>query len=93
MMIKLLQGRLAFELEVEFKFQLPANVLHKKLDNDNNNINNRFTEMMSFSVDFVLWNWGWGWSISKGGVPLWLCIIIPQPSKAFIHPSIYLSIY
>lgn len=53
MMVKLLQGRPAFELEVEFKseyeFQLAANVLH---ENINNNNNNRFTEMMSFSVDF-----------------------------------------
>lgn len=50
MMVKLLQGRSAFELEVEFKseyeFQLPANVLHKKIDNNNKSNNNRFTEMM-----------------------------------------------
>lgn len=98
MMVKLLQGRSAFELEVEFKseyeFQLAANVLQEKINNNNNNNNNnRFTEMMILVLTFVMWNWvwswGWGWSIFKGGVPLWLCIIIPQPSKA----SIYLSAY
>lgn len=55
MTVKLLQGRPSFELEVEFKseyeFQLAANVLHEKINNNNNN-NNRFTEMISFSVDF-----------------------------------------
>lgn len=96
MMVKLLQGRPAFELEVEFKseyeFQLAANVLHEKINNNNNN-NNRFTEMMSFSVDFcdveLSLKLRLRLSIFKGGVPLWLCIIIPQPSKA----SIYLSTY
>lgn len=57
MMVKLLQGRSAFELEVEFKseyeFQLAANVLHEKINNNNNN-NNRFTEMMILVLTFVM---------------------------------------
>lgn len=57
MMVKLLQGRSAFELEVEFKseyeFQLAANVLHEKINNNNNN---RFTEMMILVLTFVMWN-------------------------------------
>lgn len=57
MMVKSLQGRSAFELEVEFKseyeFQLAANVLHEKINNNNNN---RFTEMMILVLTFVMWN-------------------------------------
>lgn len=93
-MVKLLQGRSAFELEVEFKseYELPANVLHKKIDNNNNN--NRFTEMMSFSVDFCdvelrvklrL--------VNLQGRSSALALHNNSTAKQSIHPSIYLSIY
>lgn len=96
MMVKLLQGRSAFELEVEFKseYKLPANVLHKKIDNNNKSNNNRFTEMMSFSVDFC------GVELKQKlrlvnlqGRSSALALHNNSTAKQSIHPSIYLSIY
>lgn len=94
-MVKLLQGRSAFELEVEFKseyeFQLPANVLHKKIDNNNNN--NRFTEMMSFSVDFCDVELKLKLRlVNLQGRSSALALHNNSTAKQSIHPSICLSI-
>lgn len=94
MMVKLLQGRSAFELEVEFKseYELPANVLHKKIDNNNKSNNNRFTEMMSFSVDFCSVELKLR-LVNLQGRSSALALHNNSTAKQSIHPSIYLSIY
>lgn len=94
MMVKLLQGRPAFELEVEFKseyeFQLAANVLHEKMNNNNNN-NNRFTEMMSFSVDFCDVELSLKLRlVNLQGRSSALALHNNSPAKQSIHLSVYL---